>query len=1147
MRSVTITPAANQNGVATITLTVSDGAAMASDMFDVMVTAVNDPPALSAISNQTVNFGTMTIGPLAVMVSDVDDPTAAALTLSGMSSDQSVIANGGIAFGGSGASRTITLTLASGAVGTTLVTVTVSDNDLAQAMTSFNVTVIDGPAPPPLLKSEVIATGLVAPLGFVPDPTLPDTFYIVQQGGLVRTLQGGVLLPTPFADLTAQVDSLGERGLLGMAFSPVDSDRVFFSYTLNDGIGSNVVSRYRRSASPTPQIDPATRFDLLWSTGERFIRQPFGNHNGGDIAFGPDGYLYVSRGEGGDATHAQNSDSLLGKILRIDVDVPDSHPAGLEIPPDNPFLDGVPVTAPPEVWSFGWRNPWRFSFDNFGAGATGALIVADVGAATREEINYEPAGAGGRNYGWFNREGFIATPGVTAPPPAFAPLTDPLHDYDRSLGSVVMGGFVYRGAALHSSYQGRYFYADFGTSKVWSLGLSIDPVTGEATVLNVREHTSELGALGSPASFGRGLQGELYLATFSGHIRKIVPDAGQVTTPTISDIANQTISEDGTTGPLPFTIGDVNDPQGGWTLTRTSSNETLVPLSNIVFGGSGTMRTVSVTPVANLSGTARIGVTFESKLGESVTDLFVVTVTAVSDAPPAVSAIPNQTVDFGTMSIGPLALTVSDVDDPTAASLTLSGMSSNPSVVPNGGIAFGGSGANRTITLMLASGAVGATLITVTVSDGTAAVGSSFHVTVNEAPAPPPPPPAPAPAPPPPSPPPPPTPPSAPRNLAAEVPDGRMMVLAWDAPADALEHAEAGAAAAVTGYRIELGTTSGGTNAGTFMTGVTTSFTIGGLAPAQYFVRVLATSDAGASPPSNEIAVTLDGSGLSARAPRNLRVTVLGRGMRMEWDTPLQLGDLTGYVVEIGSGPGLANLAAMPATLPPLTVPDAPIGTYYVRVRTNRAAGAGPVSNEVIAIVRNSPVPCMTPGIPRSLVGAALGTILQLSWAPPASGGPPASYVIQAGSAAGTSDVGAFTVDGGVTSVGGPAPNGTFFLRVIALNACGIGAASNEVAVTIGGPPPLPPGAPGAVTVDVVGSRVTLSWTPPLTGGDPTRYIIEVLDTVGRVLATFDTGNAATTFTHANAPAGVYVVRVRGGNAGGTGPPSPTSTVVVHP
>ena len=246
------------------------------------------------------------------------------------------------------------------------------------------------------IKSQIVASGLSVPLAFIPDPVLPDTFYIVQQDGLVRTLQGGLLLSTPFADLTGRVGFGGEQGLLGMAFSPVDSNRVFFSYTDNASPRANVVSRFQRSSSMTPQIDPSTRLDLLWpTTGQRFIPQPFGNHNGGNIAFGPDGYLYIARGDGGSGNdpnnRAQTPTVLLGKILRIDVNVPDTNPDGMVIPADNPFLDGNPISAAPEIWAFGVRNPWRFTFDNFGIGATNALIIGDVGQNTREEINYEPA------------------------------------------------------------------------------------------------------------------------------------------------------------------------------------------------------------------------------------------------------------------------------------------------------------------------------------------------------------------------------------------------------------------------------------------------------------------------------------------------------------------------------------------------------------------------------------------------------------------------------------------------------------------------------------------------------------------------------------------------------------------------------------
>ena len=149
------------------------------------------------------------------------------------------------------------------------------------------------------------------------------------------------------------------------------------------------------------------------------------------------------------AHNAQNPESLLGKMLRIDVNVPDSHPTGFGIPPDNPFLDGQPVAALGEIWDFGLRNPWRYNFDDFGSGATGALLIGDVGQGAREEIDYEPAGSGGRNYGWVLREGTIATPGIDpndpARQPAYLPLTNPLFDYARTIGRTVTGGFVYRG------------------------------------------------------------------------------------------------------------------------------------------------------------------------------------------------------------------------------------------------------------------------------------------------------------------------------------------------------------------------------------------------------------------------------------------------------------------------------------------------------------------------------------------------------------------------------------------------------------------------------------------------------------------------------------------------------------------------------
>ena len=318
----------------------------------------------------------------------------------------------------------------------------------------------------------------------------------------------------------------GERGLLGLAFPPqIGSDRFFVNFTNRSG--DTVVARFRRSSSAVV-ADPASRFDLRWggAGGPTSIAQPFSNHNGGHLAFGPDGYLYIGLGDGGsgnDPDHrAQNPLELLGKMLRIDVNVPDNHPTGYQIPADNPFVGRAgPVAALPEIWSFGLRNPWRYSFDDPARGGTGALVMGDVGQGSFEEIDYEPRGRGGRNYGWRNREG--AHDNVTSRPPAFQPLIDPIFEYGRSSGQSVTGGFVYRGRALGASNQGRYFFADFVSGRVWSIALTVNSTTGEATASNLVEHTGELGNVGNVSSFGIDADGELYIVNYSsGTILKIV-------------------------------------------------------------------------------------------------------------------------------------------------------------------------------------------------------------------------------------------------------------------------------------------------------------------------------------------------------------------------------------------------------------------------------------------------------------------------------------------------------------------------------------------------------------------------------------------------------------------------------------------------
>ncbi len=364
------------------------------------------------------------------------------------------------------------------------------------------------PAPPagtvPVALQE-IASGLAFPL-YLTSPPGDSRLFIVERSGTIRVRTTEGFAAEPFLDLTGQVSTDGERGLLGLAFPPDYSTSGRFVVHYTNLEGDTRVSRFQVSADPN-RADPASEAVLLAA------EQPFSNHNGGQIVFGPDGFLYIGLGDGGASGdpegRGQRLDDLLGSILRID---PAGSPAGglpYAVPPDNPFIQTP--GALPEIWSLGLRNPWRFSFDR----ATGDLYIGDVGQNQWEEVDYTPAaeGAGrGVNYGWDLMEGLHCVESADCDRTS---LALPVLEYDHGTGCSITGGYVYRGAAI-PDLQGHYFYGDFCDGFVRSLRVEAGAVVDELDWPTLRPG-------GTVVSFGEDAAGELYVLTGEGRVSKIVP------------------------------------------------------------------------------------------------------------------------------------------------------------------------------------------------------------------------------------------------------------------------------------------------------------------------------------------------------------------------------------------------------------------------------------------------------------------------------------------------------------------------------------------------------------------------------------------------------------------------------------------------
>ncbi|HUD71973.1 MAG TPA: PQQ-dependent sugar dehydrogenase [Dongiaceae bacterium] len=399
------------------------------------------------------------------------------------------------------------------------------------------------------LTLEPVLSGLSSPVFVTHASDGSGRLFVLEQPGQIKVLQPGAAVPTVFLDIRAKVAFGGERGLLGLAFHPdYETNRRFFvDYTrLPDG--ATVIAEYHASVADPNVADPAETVLLT-------IAQPFANHNGGMIAFGPDGDLYIGMGDGGSANdpgaRAQNIDELLGKILRLDVDHPASATQLYSSPADNPFAGAI--AGRDEIYAWGFRNPWRFSFDR----QTGALMVGDVGQSAREEVDVVVKGG---NYGWRTFEGTLCT-GLDPPPCNPAPFVMPIAEYDHSGGRCsITGGSVYRGSR-GTFPAGAYLFGDYCSGDVYL----IDGGQGALEVTTGR----------NISSFGEDQDGELYLVDLGGAVLRFAGVA-----PCIVSIAPASLafSAAGGTGAVNVTAGEGCD----WSVSTDD------PWITITDAGSGT-------------------------------------------------------------------------------------------------------------------------------------------------------------------------------------------------------------------------------------------------------------------------------------------------------------------------------------------------------------------------------------------------------------------------------------------------------------------------------------------------------------------------------------------------------------------------------
>jgi glucose/arabinose dehydrogenase len=758
-RTATITPALNQSGTATITVTVSDGGMSTPTSFGLTVNAVNDAPTITAIANQSTTAG-VAVGPLSFTVGDVET-AAGSLTLSGSSDNQLLVPNGSITFGGSGANRTVTVTPAPGLVGGATITITVSDG-VASTPTSFGLTVTAMNTAPSISVIGNQVTNEDTPIGpiafTVADGETPAASLIVSGSSNNPTLvpNGNIVLGGSGANRTVTITpALNQSGTATITVTVSDgalSTPRTFGLTVtgvNDPPTISAIANQTTSAGVAVGPLTFTVGDVETAAGSLTL---IGSSN--DQTLVPDGSI-VFGGSGANRTVTVTPAAGQTGTATITVTVSDGTAS-------TPTSFGLTVNAVPP----GLRAAYAF---NEGQGPSTADASGSLNTGTLTNApTWTTQGRYGNAISFDGVNDFVAAPDSAS---LDLTTTGTIEAWVRLNAVGRWHGLIAKGNANADSAhnyalevtnlnRARCILGDGGSFQVldstvtlaagtfrhlactWNgttLALYVDGALNASTAQTMTPAGNtaplSLGQFGGNSDQLSGILDEVRIYSRALGAAEIQADmntpiaTGPNTPPTISAIGNQTTNEDTSTGAIAVTVGDSETPATNLTLSGSSSNPTLVPNANIVFGGSGANRTVTVTPAANQSGTATITITVSDGALSTPTS-FGLTVSALNDAP-TISPIANQTTTAG-VAVGPLSFTVGDVET-AAGSLTLSGSSSNQALVPDGSIAFGGSGASRTVTVTPAPAATGSATITITVSDGSASTPTSFGLTVTAA------------------------------------------------------------------------------------------------------------------------------------------------------------------------------------------------------------------------------------------------------------------------------------------------------------------------------------------------------------------------------------------------------------------------------